>query len=116
MTSATRTKRRRAALLPAAVGRDDSSTARSRSRSSVAESFELARYAASLVEVEYAPDAHATDLDAQLRTPSSRRRLSTADRPRGDADRPMQPPLIGTKPNTAMPSSTTTRWKCTRRR
>ncbi len=32
----------------------------------VAESFELARYAASLVEVEYERVVHATDLDAQL--------------------------------------------------
>ena len=41
----------------------------------VAETFELARYAASLVEVEYERAAHATDLDAQRpRRRSSRRR------------------------------------------
>ena len=49
----------------------------------VAESFELARYAASLVEVEYAPDAHATDLDEQLPLAFEPKKGREA---RGDAD------------------------------
>jgi xanthine dehydrogenase YagR molybdenum-binding subunit len=50
----------------------------------VAETFELARYAASLVEVEYERAAHATDPDAQLREAFAPK---TGRETRGDADR-----------------------------
>jgi xanthine dehydrogenase YagR molybdenum-binding subunit len=46
----------------------------------VAESFELARYAASLVHVEYEREAHSTDLDAQIREA-----VDKDSRKRGDA-------------------------------
>ncbi|MBV8913150.1 MAG: xanthine dehydrogenase family protein molybdopterin-binding subunit [Acetobacteraceae bacterium] len=56
----------------------------------VAENFETARYAATLVEVEYAADGHETDLDrkrAEAYTPPKKRSgISPVPKPRGDAD------------------------------
>jgi xanthine dehydrogenase YagR molybdenum-binding subunit len=56
----------------------------------VADSFELARYAASLVRVEYEPDAHVTDLNASIgHTYDAKWRdlIPRVPEPRGDADR-----------------------------
>jgi xanthine dehydrogenase YagR molybdenum-binding subunit len=54
----------------------------------VAETFELARYAASLVRVEYMPEPHETDLTAkrgQAYTPKPRTFIDPPIKPRGDA-------------------------------
>jgi xanthine dehydrogenase YagR molybdenum-binding subunit len=54
----------------------------------VAETFELARYAASLVRVEYKPEPHETDLTAkrgQSYTPKPRTFIDPPIKPRGDA-------------------------------
>jgi len=56
----------------------------------VAESFELARYAASLVRVEVEREAHATDLESagkQAYRPKKRSGIDRPPRPRGDADK-----------------------------
>src|SRR5262245_20500598 len=56
----------------------------------VAESFELARYAASLVRVEYEIEEHATDLKEKLQDayiPKPRPLLPPLPEPRGDAER-----------------------------
>jgi xanthine dehydrogenase YagR molybdenum-binding subunit len=55
----------------------------------VAENFELARYAASLVRVEYEREPHVTDLAAKrddAYAPKTRLSVETPPRPRGDAD------------------------------
>jgi xanthine dehydrogenase YagR molybdenum-binding subunit len=54
----------------------------------VAESFELARYAASLIRVEYTAADHTTDLDAELErayVPQPRGFLPPTPKPRGDS-------------------------------
>jgi len=57
----------------------------------VAESFEVARYAASLVRVDYATEAHMTDLQtqrAQAYEPKQRRfGIAPPAKPRGDAEK-----------------------------
>jgi xanthine dehydrogenase YagR molybdenum-binding subunit len=56
----------------------------------LAETFELARYAASLVHVEYDAAEHTTDLDAvleQTHKPKPRFGLEAAPKPRGEAKR-----------------------------
>ena len=56
----------------------------------VAESFEVARYAASLVRVDYEREAHATDLEQERSRsyrPKLREIIPPVPRPRGDADR-----------------------------
>ncbi|MCU1309058.1 MAG: aerobic-type carbon monoxide dehydrogenase, large subunit CoxL/CutL-like protein [Candidatus Angelobacter sp.] len=56
----------------------------------VAESFELARYAASLVQVEYEPEAHATDLNQQrdkAYKPKPREGVAPPPPPRGNPDK-----------------------------
>jgi xanthine dehydrogenase YagR molybdenum-binding subunit len=57
----------------------------------VAEKFEIARYAASLVQVEYAPEPHRTDLDTvrgeAYEPPQERDGISPAPEPRGDAEK-----------------------------
>ena len=55
----------------------------------VAETFEAARYAASLVRVSYQEEAHATDLDAQrdaaYEPPKKRSGIAPPPKPRGDS-------------------------------
>jgi xanthine dehydrogenase YagR molybdenum-binding subunit len=56
----------------------------------VAETLELARYAASLVRVEYESVEHSTDLEAKLGEayyPKARTGLPAVPKPRGDADK-----------------------------
>ena len=56
----------------------------------VAESFELARYAASLVRVEYEQEPHVTDLERKLKEaykPREREGIPLTHKPRGDADK-----------------------------
>jgi xanthine dehydrogenase YagR molybdenum-binding subunit len=56
----------------------------------VAENFELARYAASLVRVEYESEEHATDLKkkrGEAYSPKPRPVIPTPPAPRGDADK-----------------------------
>lgn len=56
----------------------------------VAETFELARYAASLVRVEYRPERHATDLTQERNRaykPKFREFIAPPPKPRGDPDR-----------------------------
>src|SRR5262245_34387137 len=56
----------------------------------VAENFELARYAATLVRVEYESEPHATDLKEKREEayiPKPRPRLPPLPRPRGDAEK-----------------------------
>ena len=56
----------------------------------LADTFERARYAASLVRVEYEPEAHLTDLEAALPDaydPPWRELLPPIPRPRGDAEK-----------------------------
>src|SRR5262249_50254002 len=55
----------------------------------VADSFELARYAATLVRVEYEREPHVTDLEQQrdqAYKPKEREGIPLMSRPRGDAD------------------------------
>ncbi|HEY1308322.1 MAG TPA: xanthine dehydrogenase family protein molybdopterin-binding subunit [Vicinamibacterales bacterium] len=56
----------------------------------LADTFEVARYAATLVRVEYNPEAHRTDLSAAMGEaydPPWRRILPPIPKPRGDADK-----------------------------
>jgi xanthine dehydrogenase YagR molybdenum-binding subunit len=56
----------------------------------VAETFELARYAATLVRVEYERAAHGTDLDekrAEAYAPKEREGIELVPKPRGDIDK-----------------------------
>ena len=56
----------------------------------VAETFELARYAATLVRIEYEREAHGTDLEekrAEAYAPKEREGIELVPKPRGDADK-----------------------------
>ena len=66
----------------------------------LAEEWEIARFAASLVRVEYKKQAHDTDLFARRDQAFV---AETPERPRGKADRPMRPPRCATKPNISFP-------------
>jgi xanthine dehydrogenase YagR molybdenum-binding subunit len=61
----------------------------------LAEEWEIARFAATLVHIDYEAEAHTTDLHTQIDTPQ----------------RP-----FGTKASTSSRSNITTRWNCLRRR
>ena len=56
----------------------------------VAETLQVAQYAASLIRVEYEREQHATDLEAKLKEayePKEREGIALTDKPRGDADK-----------------------------
>ena len=90
----------------------------------VAETSEIARFAASLVRVEYESEAHVTDLYRQrdaavpVKDPDQpdrgrcSRRRSRAARPSRRSPRPR----CATRPNITSRSSITTRWSCMPRR
>ena len=80
----------------------------------LAEEWEIARFAASLVRVEYERETHATDLHARLDD-------GLRGRKAGEAAwqcrrRPMPPPKCGTRPSISSRSSITIRWSCLPRR
>ena len=90
-TAATATRSRRPARRSARSTTPRSSTAPSRSPWSSPTRFELARYAATLVRVEYEREPHATDLEAKpgdgLRTPKERDGIKPPPKPRGHAEK-----------------------------
>jgi xanthine dehydrogenase YagR molybdenum-binding subunit len=89
----------------------------------VAESFELARYASSLVRVEYEPAGHATDLDAEIErgyVPPPRGFLPPTPKPRGDSGKALSDAatkiefecrLPAEHPNPMEPFATTVVWE-----
>src|SRR5215467_3379052 len=89
----------------------------------VAESFELARYAASLVRVEYGAAGHATDLEAELErayVPPPRGFLPPTPKPRGDSGKALSEArtkiefecrLPAEHPNPMEPFATTVVWE-----
>ena len=90
-----------------------SCSAASRSLWCVAEEPEIARFAASLVRVEYEKQAHSTDLFARrdkafVSRRESRSTASRAAMPSG----PMRRPRCATRPNITSRSSITIRWSC----
>ena len=89
----------------------------------VAETWEIARFAASLVRVEYDAEAHVTDLYRQrdaafaLETPQIRsRRCSLPHGRAARAKRHSLQPRCATRGNIMFRSSITIRWKCMPRR
>ena len=80
----------------------------------LAEDWEIARFAATLVRVEYEAEAprhgHACAARSGVRASRSRRSRAAMRR------RPMPPPRCGTRPNISSRSSITTRWSCLPRR
>ena len=80
----------------------------------LAEDWDTARFAASLLAIEYEEEPSVTDLEAQRRELplSSRSRRSRAAMRR----RALAPPPYGMRPSTSFPPSTTTRWSSMRRR
>jgi xanthine dehydrogenase YagR molybdenum-binding subunit len=85
----------------------------------VATEFGIARYAASLVTVEYEALAHETDLAAKLteayEPPKKRSGITPPPKPRGDAPGAFAKAPVRVKATTASPPSTTTRWSRTPR-
>ena len=83
----------------------------------VAEEFEIARFAASLVRVEYEQEAHVTDFEAQR----ERAKVSKQDGARRHSARQRRRGVraggrCGSRPNTACRSSITIRWSRSPRR
>ena len=73
----------------------------SRSRSVVAEEFEIARFAATLVDIEYEAEEAITDLDAQIDkafSPPKKRLPGWDPDPRGDVDKAL---VAGANPHSA---------------
>ena len=73
----------------------------------VAETFELARYAASLVRVEYHPEPHETDLSAkrgQAYDPKAREFIDPPIKPRGDAGKAFSKAAVKVEAEYATPA------------
>ena len=82
----------------------------------VADTLELARYAATLVRVEYETAGARHRPAANLARSADAERSSRAEAdPRGDADKALAAAAVRSMPSTACRSSTTTRWRCSRR-
>ena len=80
----------------------------------LAEDWETARFAASLVRVEYETEAHATDLHARRDEAFV---VEKPEKPRGDADEGLcRRRRCATRPNISSRSSITIRWSCLPRR
>ena len=80
----------------------------------LAEDWEIARFAASLVRVEYEKQPHVTDLHRAARR--GLRRREAAQKPRGDADKALcGGRRCATRPNISSRSSITIRWSCSPR-
>lgn len=85
----------------------------------VADSFELASYAASLVRVEYEEEKHETDLSekrGEAYQPKTRKGIPRRPSRVATPKKLLPTPPCSTKPNTYSLSSITTRWRCTPRR
>ena len=89
----------------------------------VAEDWEIARFAASLVRVDYEEEPHVTDLYRQrdeavagAGTGKPAEAAFAPPKPRGTPRRPSPPPRCATRANTTSRSSITTRWSCSPRR
>src|SRR5256714_6267119 len=68
----------------------------------VAEEFEIARFAASLVRVEYEQEPHVTDFEAQ-RERSKRDRAPTPSQARGDPEKAFEQALVRTRAEYRLP-------------
>ncbi len=84
----------------------------------VAETFEAARFAASLVEVAYEAEPHNIDFGTSLTEkfypkPGSRRDNFHPPKNHGMPRAPSPTRRFSMRPSTTMASSTTCRWKCT---
>ena len=85
----------------------------------LADNFELARYAASLVHIEYDHEAHLTDLEAALGDaydPPWRVLLPPIPKPRGDAEKALAASAVRVDADIVRPRNITTRWSRTRAR
>ncbi|MEJ7710966.1 MAG: molybdopterin cofactor-binding domain-containing protein [Pyrinomonadaceae bacterium] len=92
-------------------------TADSPSRSSSLKNFEIARYAASLVHVEYEREPHATDLsdkrEEAYEPKKNRSGIPPPAKPRGACQSELSTALpSNTMPNIVMRLSITIRWRC----
>ena len=83
----------------------------------VAEEFEIARFAASLVRIEYEQETHVTDFEAQReRAKVSKQDGAPPSTRAAMPQRRLSGRPCGSKPNTACRSSTTIRWRHSQRR
>jgi xanthine dehydrogenase YagR molybdenum-binding subunit len=79
----------------------------------LAEDWETANFAASLVRVEYQKEAFTTDMHARRDEAFA---VEKPEKPRGDAAKALALPACGTRPNITFRPSTTIRWSFSPRR